>query len=464
MAPSSHQDNLVILLSDDENDRTAALQQMLSKELARASRHFQQSPIFLKPVSSPMKHRNKSTGKTKNKDKFAVEISDSIPNDNNDKLKFSVIDRSGLNCLKEHHRDFMSSITQNPKPMFRRIFKRCYFDKATLSSLLCTLISYCRPTRKPYKLGSEAQPHWWPTMKASWWTELGFPRDKGEPPYACPHDLKKRWKLAVLASAIKHLSPESVCSIVRLSDKLQNMMTVHEKYILSVTLGYFGPNTSTPSCLRTLTTVKIEDISRNDGDQEPNNARTMAREEYSNQFADYSSSFAGQLNQNFAGSIGNRTRNMPVLSNGLNKKSSDNWATSNNGNQCYSLSENDCGIDCRATSNKLMLTKMEGRDGLVLAMPGVERSRSLPEEKAAALDQAPQQLHLSTSANSVRTGSEMVTGKLLDRSRSPFNEKQVIILISPAQARDSFISTEMLAYFYSFYFYFVVIAGRESAG
>lgn len=53
-------------------------------------------------------------------------------------------------------------------------------------------------------------PPWWPTGKEVWWGEQGVSQEYGpigQPPYRKAHDLKKAWKVSVLAAVIKHMSP-----------------------------------------------------------------------------------------------------------------------------------------------------------------------------------------------------------------------------------------------------------------
>lgn len=52
----------------------------------------------------------------------------------------------------------------------------------------------------------------------------------GPPPYRKPHDLKKAWKVSVLAAVIKHMSPnfDRMRRLVRQSKCLQDKMTAKE--------------------------------------------------------------------------------------------------------------------------------------------------------------------------------------------------------------------------------------------
>ncbi|XLR46977.1 hypothetical protein S83_031637, partial [Arachis hypogaea] len=71
----------------------------------------------------------------------------------------------------------------------------------TLGSLLSSLMQHCVPPQRRYPLDKGVAPPWWPNGSEVW---LGT----GPPPYKKPHDLKKVWKVSVLASVIKHMSPD----------------------------------------------------------------------------------------------------------------------------------------------------------------------------------------------------------------------------------------------------------------
>ena len=73
-------------------------------------------------------------------------------------------------------------------------------------------------------------PPWWPRGDEEWWPLLGYRKDPGPPPYRKPHDLKKDWKIAVLTSIIKHMSPDfsKIRSIVKESKNLQDKMSAQE--------------------------------------------------------------------------------------------------------------------------------------------------------------------------------------------------------------------------------------------
>ncbi|KAJ0234589.1 hypothetical protein HA466_0273020 [Hirschfeldia incana] len=97
----------------------------------------------------------------------------------------------------------------------------------TLGWLLSALMPHCDPPQRRFPLEKGVRPPWWPTGEEYWW-----PTDQGlAPPYKKPHDLKKSWKICVLTSVIKHLSPGTIREAVAQSKSLRNKMSTKEKDI-----------------------------------------------------------------------------------------------------------------------------------------------------------------------------------------------------------------------------------------
>ncbi|RID49415.1 hypothetical protein BRARA_H00216 [Brassica rapa] len=97
----------------------------------------------------------------------------------------------------------------------------------TLGWLLSALMPHCDPPQRRFPFEKRVRPPWWPTGEEYWW-----PKDQGPaPPYKKPHDLKKSWKIGVLTSVIKHLSPGTMREIVTQTKSLWNKMTTKEKDI-----------------------------------------------------------------------------------------------------------------------------------------------------------------------------------------------------------------------------------------
>ncbi|CAJ1938059.1 unnamed protein product [Sphenostylis stenocarpa] len=101
----------------------------------------------------------------------------------------------------------------------------------TLSSLLSALMQHCIPPQRRFPLERGLPPPWWPTGTETWSGEQGLlAQDHGPPPYRKPHDLKKVWKVSLLAAVIKHISPnlDKLRRLVTHSKTLQDKMTAKD--------------------------------------------------------------------------------------------------------------------------------------------------------------------------------------------------------------------------------------------
>ncbi|KAB2094245.1 hypothetical protein ES319_A02G143800v1 [Gossypium barbadense] len=100
----------------------------------------------------------------------------------------------------------------------------------TLGSLLSALMQHCAPPQRRFPLERGLAPPWWPTGNELWWGEQGMSQEQGPPPYRKPHDLKKAWKVSVLAAVIKHMSPniDRIRRLVTQSKCLQDKMTARD--------------------------------------------------------------------------------------------------------------------------------------------------------------------------------------------------------------------------------------------
>ncbi|PNX93853.1 ethylene insensitive 3-like 4 protein [Trifolium pratense] len=93
------------------------------------------------------------------------------------------------------------------------------------------LMQHCAPPQRRFPLERGLAPPWWPNGTEQWWGQQGLLAQKqGPPPYKKPHDLKKAWKVSVLAAIIKHLSPDvdKVRRLVTQSKTLQDKMTAKD--------------------------------------------------------------------------------------------------------------------------------------------------------------------------------------------------------------------------------------------
>lgn len=105
----------------------------------------------------------------------------------------------------------------------------------TLGSLLSALMQHCIPPQRRFPLERGLPPPWWPTGDELWWGDQGQACEQGPPPYKKPHDLKKDWKITVLAAVVKHMSPnlDRMRRLVNQSKSLQDKMTAKETAIWS---------------------------------------------------------------------------------------------------------------------------------------------------------------------------------------------------------------------------------------
>nr|ADD09616.1 ethylene insensitive-like protein [Trifolium repens] len=106
-----------------------------------------------------------------------------------------------------------------------------FSQNAPLEILLSALMQHCAPPQRRFPLERGLAPPWWPNGTEQWWGQQGLLAQKqGPPPYKKPHDLKKAWKVSVLAAIIKHLSPDvdKVRRLVTQSKTLQDKMTAKD--------------------------------------------------------------------------------------------------------------------------------------------------------------------------------------------------------------------------------------------
>ncbi|XP_031249942.1 putative ETHYLENE INSENSITIVE 3-like 4 protein [Pistacia vera] len=129
--------------------------------------------------------------------------------------------------------EFMAPLLENEDgevDLISNMYLLYELQDTTLGSLLSALMQHCAPSQRRFPLDRGLAPPWWPTGKENWWGEQGMSQEHGPPPYRKPHDLKKAWKVSVLASVIKHMSSDlnKVRTLVRQSKCLQHKMTARE--------------------------------------------------------------------------------------------------------------------------------------------------------------------------------------------------------------------------------------------
>ncbi|XP_010527327.1 PREDICTED: protein ETHYLENE INSENSITIVE 3-like [Tarenaya hassleriana] len=165
-------------------------------------------------------------------------------------------DRNGPYAIAKHLTDNSSGLGQDlgSRVVGSTPHTLLELQDTTLGSLLSALMQHCSPPQRRFPLDKGVTPPWWPTGKEEWWPQLSLPEDcRGfPPPYKKPHDLKKVWKVGVLMSVIKHMSPDiaKIRKLVRQSKCLQGKMTARESSMWlaainreEVIVGELYPNT-----------------------------------------------------------------------------------------------------------------------------------------------------------------------------------------------------------------------------
>ncbi|XP_057786081.1 putative ETHYLENE INSENSITIVE 3-like 4 protein [Salvia miltiorrhiza] len=126
--------------------------------------------------------------------------------------------------------DFLPQMTAEMGPdSFMHLLQELH--DTTLGSLLSALMQHCVPPQRRFPLERGLAPPWWPRGDELWWGDQGdAAHEHGPPPYRKPHDLKKAWKVSVLAAIIKHMAPdlERMRRLVSQSKSLQQKMTAND--------------------------------------------------------------------------------------------------------------------------------------------------------------------------------------------------------------------------------------------
>jgi ethylene-insensitive protein 3 len=108
----------------------------------------------------------------------------------------------------------------------------------TLGSILALLAQHCDPPQRNFPYEKLVPPPWWPTAQEGWWGQTGISTEEGPPPFKKPHDLRKKWKAAVIVGIIKLRSPEfsKSYSLVEQSQHLSSCMTAKERKFWTLAL------------------------------------------------------------------------------------------------------------------------------------------------------------------------------------------------------------------------------------
>ncbi|KAF3329849.1 ETHYLENE INSENSITIVE 3-like 1 protein [Carex littledalei] len=108
----------------------------------------------------------------------------------------------------------------------------------TLGSILSLLMQHCDPPQRKFPFIKGVSPPWWPTTQEDWWGQTGISRDEGLPPFTKPHDIKKKWKVAVIVGIIKSMSPDfsRPYNLVQQSHHLRARMNAKESKFWTLAL------------------------------------------------------------------------------------------------------------------------------------------------------------------------------------------------------------------------------------
>jgi ethylene-insensitive protein 3 len=148
-----------------------------------------------------------------------------------DKVALSQIDL----CLKENS---LSSNVAKDNEGRSTIELLMELSDPTLGSILTLLAQHCNPPQRNFPYEKLVPPPWWPTSQEGWWGQTGISAEEGPPPFKKPHDLRKKWKAAVIIGIIKLMSPEfsKLYSLVEQSQHLSSRMNAKERKFWTLAL------------------------------------------------------------------------------------------------------------------------------------------------------------------------------------------------------------------------------------
>ncbi|KAG6397432.1 hypothetical protein SASPL_143599 [Salvia splendens] len=137
-------------------------------------------------------------------------------------------DRNAPNAIADFLPQVAAAAAASPDSFMHMLQE---LQDTTLGSLLSALMQHCVPPQRRFPLERGLAPPWWPRGDELWWGDQGeAAHEHGPPPYRKPHDLKKAWKVSVLAAIIKHMAPdlERMRRLVNQSKSLQHKMTAKD--------------------------------------------------------------------------------------------------------------------------------------------------------------------------------------------------------------------------------------------
>ncbi|KAG4142096.1 hypothetical protein ERO13_D06G112800v2 [Gossypium hirsutum] len=221
-----------------ERQKIAAQQALEKKKLKKTSDQAQRKKMsraqdgilkYMLKLMEVCKARGFVYGIIPEKGKPVSGSSDNIRAWWQEKVKF---DKNGPAAIAKYQADCLAMIEADNGRNGNLQSSLKDLQDATLGSLLSSLMQHCDPPQRKYPLEKRIPPPWWPTGNEDWWVKLGLQQGQS-PPYKKPHDLKKMWKVGVLTSVIKHMSPDTakIRRHVRQSKCLQDKMTAKESAI-----------------------------------------------------------------------------------------------------------------------------------------------------------------------------------------------------------------------------------------
>ncbi|CAN4106420.1 unnamed protein product [Withania somnifera] len=218
---SSSKESSSLVDLDDEDSQLAKLEQSRRKKMSRAQDSILK---YMVKIMEICKGQGFVYGIVPEKGKPVTGSSDSLREWWKEKVRF---EQNAPNAIATFLPNPAEENELNPNSCLGLLQD---LQDTTLGSLLSSLMQHCVPPQRRFPLDKGLAPPWWPTGKELWWGDQGFSQEQGPPPYKKPHDLKKAWKVCVLAGIIKHMSTNlnKMRRLVKQSKSLQNKMTSKE--------------------------------------------------------------------------------------------------------------------------------------------------------------------------------------------------------------------------------------------
>ncbi|KAJ8769629.1 hypothetical protein K2173_005232 [Erythroxylum novogranatense] len=239
-----------------ENEESEALAKREASRRKKMSRARDSILKYMVKIMEVCKGQGFVYGIVPEKGKPVTGSSDSLRHWWKDKVRF---DQSAPRSITEYL-PVLEKVTElNPNSYMRLLHD---LQDTNLGSLLSALMQQC--------VRRGLAPPWWLTGGENWWGEQGPSQERGPPPYKKPHDLKKAWKVSVLAAVIKHMLPDSdrMRRLAKQSKCLQDKMTAKETATWSK---------HTQRCLRISTSEEEEEEDKEEKENDSAEIRSSKR-------------------------------------------------------------------------------------------------------------------------------------------------------------------------------------------